>query len=114
MVRAVDAVDRFQGPIQRALYDLADARSADQLCELARCYAEAADETFRKRLYEIVEQKPIAGNRCLGEAEIIVLDGESAFLFASRHAESSYQIENGNGMTASLLVSQSSDGVKSG
>ena len=84
MVQAVDAVDRFRVPILHALYDLADDRSADQLCELARCYAEAGDETFRKRLYEIVEQKPIADNRCLGEGDIIKLDGESAFLFASR------------------------------
>ena len=30
-----------------------------QLCELARHYGETGDDTFRKRLYEIVEQKPV-------------------------------------------------------
>ena len=84
MVRAVDAVDRFRVPILHALYDLSDGRSANQLCELARRYAEAEDETFRKLLYEIVEQKPIADSRCLAEEEIIHLDGDNAFLFAAR------------------------------
>jgi hypothetical protein len=36
------------------------------------------------RLYEIVEQKPIADSEWLGEDEIIRLDGEEAFLFAVR------------------------------
>jgi hypothetical protein len=63
---------------------LSDDRSANQLCELARCFAEAGDETFRNRLYEIVEQKPIAEYRWLAEEEIIQLDGEEAFLFAAR------------------------------
>jgi len=84
MVRAVDAVDRFRVPILHALYELSDDRSASQLCDLARHYAEAADETFRTRLYEIVEQKPIAGSPWLGEEEIVQLEGEKAFLFAAR------------------------------
>jgi hypothetical protein len=84
MVRAVDAADRFRVPILHALYSLSDDRNANQLCELARCFAEAGDETFRRRLYEIVEQKPIADSRWLGEEEIIRLDGEPAFLFAAR------------------------------
>ena len=84
MIRAVDAADRFRVPILHALYELSDDRSANQLCELARCYAETGDETFRQRLYEIVEQKPIADSLWLGEEEIIRLDGEKAFLFAAR------------------------------
>jgi len=84
MVRAVDAVDRFRVPILHALYELSDDRNANQLCELARRYAEAGDETFRMRLYEIVEQKPVADSRWLGEDEIIQLEGEKAFLFAAR------------------------------
>ena len=84
MVRAVDAVDRFRVPILHALYELSDDRSANQLCELARRYAEAGDEAFRNRLYEIVQQKPVADGNCVGEEEIICLDGEKAFLFAAR------------------------------
>ena len=59
MVCAVDAVDRFRVPILHALYELSDERGAHQLCELAKHYGEAGDDTFRKRLYEIVEQKPL-------------------------------------------------------
>jgi hypothetical protein len=66
------------------LYELSDERSANQLCELARCYADTGDETFRLRLYEIVKRKPIADSHWLGEEEIIRLDGEKAFLFAAR------------------------------
>ena len=84
MVRAVGAVDRFRVPILHALYELSDDRSANQLCELARHYAEAGDDTFRRRLYEIVEQKPFADSGWLGEEEIIHLDGEKAFIFAAR------------------------------
>jgi hypothetical protein len=84
MIREVDAVDRFRVPILHALYELSDDRSANQLCELARHYAKAGDDTFRMRLYEIVERKPIAESHWLGEEEIIQLDGEEAFLFAAR------------------------------
>jgi hypothetical protein len=84
MIRALGAADRFRVPILHALYELSDERSANQLCELARCYAETGDDTFRMRLYEIVEQKPIADSGWLGEEEIIRLDGEAGFLFAVR------------------------------
>jgi hypothetical protein len=84
MIEILDAVDRFRVPILHALYSLSDDRSAEQLCELARYYAEAGDDTFRARLYEVVEQKPIADRLWLGEEEIIQLDGEQAFLFAAR------------------------------
>jgi len=84
MVRAVGAEERFRLPILHALYDLSDDRSAEQLCELARHYAEAGDETFRSRLYEIVERKPVADSPWLGEKELIALGGEQAFLFAAR------------------------------
>src|SRR5213076_1532841 len=55
-----------------------------QLCELAGRYAEAGDDTFRTRLYEIVEQKPFADSPRLGEEEIVALDGEQGFLFDAR------------------------------
>ncbi len=84
MIRAVGAVGRFRVPVLHALYELSDERSAAQLCDLAGCYAESGDEAFRKRLYEIVEQKPIADSRWLGEEEILRIDGEEAFLFAAR------------------------------
>ena len=84
IVRAVGATDRFRVPILHALYDLSDDRSAKQLCELARRYAESGDDTFRTRLYEIVEQKPVADSPWLGEEEIVALDGEQAFLVAAR------------------------------
>ncbi len=82
MIQAICAADRFRVPVLHALYDLSDDRSASQLCELARFYAETGDETFRTQLYEIVEQTPFPDNLSLGEEEIIALDGESAFLFA--------------------------------
>jgi hypothetical protein len=84
MVRAVGAADRFRVPILHALYDLSDDRSASQLCELARHYAEAGDDAFRTLLYEIVEQKPFAHSPWLGEEEVITLNGERGFLFAAR------------------------------
>jgi hypothetical protein len=84
MVRAVGAVERFRVPVLHALYDLSDDRSASQLCELARRYAEAGDETFHTRLYEIVEQKPFGDSPWLGEEEVVALDGERGFLFAAR------------------------------
>lgn len=83
-VRAVGAIARCRVPILHALHDLSDDRSASQLCLLARHYAEAGDEPFRTRLYEIVEQKPIADGPRLGEEESVALDGEQAFLFAAR------------------------------
>lgn len=84
MIRTVGATERLRVPILHALYELSDERSAQQLCGLAHRYAETGDETFRTRLYEIVEGKPIADSPRLGEEEIIELDGEQAFLFAAR------------------------------
>ena len=84
MIRMVDAVDRFRVPLLHALYDLSDDRSAHQLCELAFFYAKAGDDAFCTRLYDIVEQKPIADCLWLAEDEIIRLDGEDAFLIAAR------------------------------
>ena len=83
MIQALGAADRFRVPILHALYDLTDDRSASQLCELARRYAEAGDETFRTRLYEIVEKKPFGDSPWLGEEEVVALDGERGFLFAA-------------------------------
>src|SRR5262249_50937255 len=49
IVKAVEATQRFRVPILHALYELSDERSANQLCELARGYAETGDQTFRDR-----------------------------------------------------------------
>jgi len=82
MIQAMGAAERFRAPILHALYELAEDRSAHQLCELARHYAKTGDEAFRTRLYEMVERRPIAESPWLGEEEILALDGASAFLFA--------------------------------
>ncbi|GAC1465969.1 MAG: hypothetical protein NVSMB9_06050 [Isosphaeraceae bacterium] len=84
MIRAVEAVDRFRIPILHALYELCDERSANQLCKLACHYAAGGDSTFLKRLYEIVQRKPIVDSLWLGEDELIHLEGETGFLFAAR------------------------------
>jgi hypothetical protein len=83
MVREVGATERFRAPVLHALHVLSDDRSASQLCELARRYAEAGDNAFRTRLYEIVEQKPFPDSLWLGEEELVALDGERGFLFAA-------------------------------
>lgn len=82
IVQDVGAQDRFRDTIFEALGALPD-ESAAQLCELARHFARSGDEQFRSRLYEIVELKPLTDRPWLGEAEIIDLDGEDAFLFAA-------------------------------
>ncbi len=84
IIRAVRATERFRVPILHALYDLSEDRSANQLCELACHYAEAGDETFHTRLYEIVERKPFPHSHWLAEQQIVDLDGEQGFLFAAR------------------------------
>ncbi len=81
MVQAVDAVGRFRQPILHAMYDLVDVWTASQVCKLARGYAESGDKPFLKRLYEIVEQKPVVRCPWLGEQEFI---HEHAFQFAAR------------------------------
>lgn len=83
IIRASAAADRFRTPILHALCALSDDRSAHQLCELACHYAKTGDEAFRTRLYEIVEQKPVAYSPWIGEEQLIQLDGETAFLFAA-------------------------------
>jgi hypothetical protein len=61
-----------------------DVWSAARLCELARHYAETGDSSFRTRLYDIVDQKPITDGPWLGEDALLQLDGASGFLFAAR------------------------------
>lgn len=84
LIRALGAAERLRVPILHALYDLSDEGSADQLCELAQGYAEAGDEAFRSRLYEIVARKPFADLPWLGEAQLVGLDGGQGFVFAAR------------------------------
>lgn len=88
MVEDIGAVDRFRVPILRALDDLPDPHDAYQLCDFAGRHAEAGDDRFRARLYEIVEQRPFAGRHWLsdgvGEGNLIDVDGEAGFLFVAR------------------------------
>jgi hypothetical protein len=85
---ATDPSDRGCRSISRTdlpcLHDLSDERDANQLCELGGHYAESGDDSFRRRLYKIVEEKPFAESLWLGEEEILRLDGERAFHFAVR------------------------------
>jgi hypothetical protein len=84
IVTTLGAAGRFRAPILHALSELADDWSTEQLCGFARHYAETGDETFRCRLYELVEQKPFSRCEWLGEEDILELDGEQGFLFAAR------------------------------
>lgn len=84
LVQTVGAVERFREPILHALHELADERSAIQLCELAKMYAIAGDSAFRIRLYEIVEQKPFSIIPWLGEKELIEMDGGQGMVSAAR------------------------------
>jgi hypothetical protein len=83
LVQAVHAEDRFRESVFEALNNLVE-NDAAQLCQLGFHYALTGDDTFRARLYKIVEEKPFAEMRYLGEEEIIRIDGEEAFLFAAR------------------------------
>ncbi len=83
LVQIAGAIGRFRTPLLHGLYALSDEDGADQLCALAFEYAKTGDQTFRDRLYEIVERKPFADSAWLGEREIVALDGEPAFLFAA-------------------------------
>ena len=83
IIQQVNGQDRLSDAILQSLRQLNDESSADQLCRLARYFAERGDDRFRKRLYQIVETKPFA-DFCPGEEEVIALDGELAFLLAAR------------------------------
>ena len=84
LIQAVNGEQRFRNQLVEELRELPDARSIYQLCELAYCYAAQGDDEFRKRLYEIVEQKPVPDSPGLGEDEILRLDGQDAFVFAAK------------------------------
>jgi len=75
---------RFRDALLAALTELPDERGAQQLCGLARLYANVGDEVFRRRLYEIVESRPLEDCPWLGDCDLVELDGESAFLFSVR------------------------------
>lgn len=128
MIQAVGAIERFRAPILNAFRNLSDEQSASQLCQLAYRYAETGDQTFRTRLYEIVEQKPFPFIPWIGEEEIVALDGEQGFLFAASvrghllaDREWKWDDENlfdiavkifGEGHAIKLLDSSMDDGVK--
>jgi hypothetical protein len=84
LMQATGNANRFRVPILHALHELADDRSIAQLCQLARHYAETGDHALRSRLYEIVEQRPVATSPELGEEDIVMLDGAEGFLHAAR------------------------------
>lgn len=84
IITNANVVQLFRDPLLSALYRLQSEVDAGQLCELAYYYAQRGDDSFRKRLYEIVEQKPFADWRSLGEEQITALNGERGFLFAAR------------------------------
>ena len=112
MVRAVDAVDRFRVPILHALYDLADARSGNQLCELARRYAETGDETFRKRLYEIVEQKPLPTAIGSVRKRSFTSTARKRSFSPRESAGNSWRAENGIGTTKASSIAPPSDAAR--
>lgn len=84
MIQAIGATEQFRIPILNAIRNFTDKNSAQQLCQLARCFSETGDESFRSRLHEIVEQKPIKDLPWLGEEELLALDGLAAFRFAAQ------------------------------
>lgn len=84
MIEMLNAKDRFRVSILHALYELAEERSAYQLCELAYHYAQIGDDAFRTRLYDIVESRPFVDCQMLGESELLRLDEHEALVFAAR------------------------------
>ncbi len=66
------------------MHEFSDGWTTEQLCELGFHYATSGDEAFRARLYSIVEERPVADMRWVGEEQILRLDGELGFLFAAR------------------------------
>lgn len=84
MIKVTNAEVRFRVPLLHALYALSDERSTNQLCELAFRYAQDGDDSFRERLYAIVEQRPFPDRPWLGERELLDLDGLNGLLFAAR------------------------------
>lgn len=84
ILTAANDEQRFREPIFDAFQSLSDEENANQLCGLGLHFASAGDERFRKRLYDIVEQRPFAHYPWLGEEEIIALDGDKGLLFTAR------------------------------
>lgn len=84
ILTAVNAEQRFREPIFDALQSLSDENNAEQLCGLGLHFASGGDERFRKRLYDIVEQKPFVHYPWLGEEQVIALDGDKGLLFTAR------------------------------
>ena len=84
IIGAVGAVDDFREAILEALQTLEDGLAAQQACQFCVLYAQRGDGRFRRRLQEIVAQKPVADCPWRGEEELIDLDREAGFLFAVR------------------------------
>jgi hypothetical protein len=91
IMQAARVEDRFRAAVFEALNNLVED-DAFQLCQLAYHYAANGDEAFRQRLYKIVQEKPFAELRYLGEEGIIRLDGANALLFTIKLRGS--QLEN--------------------
>lgn len=84
LVHIMDVKDGFRGPILHALTELTDEYSAYQFCELGCMYAKQGDNTFRSRLYDVVESRPIVEDPNLGELELLQLDGDDALAHLTR------------------------------
>lgn len=81
IMQSAHVEDQFRVAVYDALNNLVED-DAVQLCQLGFHYAANGDEAFWKRLYNIVEEKPFAELRYLGEEDVIRLDGEDALRFA--------------------------------
>jgi hypothetical protein len=80
LIRAGAYVDAFRPSILRALDELPDDRSANQLCEIAAEYALAGDGAFVERLRRIAMEKPVADSPWLAEEEYQRVAGEQALV----------------------------------
>ena len=85
LVRAVGAADRFRVPSSMRCTNLPTSAVPINCANSPAVTGRWETKPSARRLYEIVERKPFPSYcPCLGEEEIITLDGEQAFLFAAR------------------------------
>jgi hypothetical protein len=114
IVRTVGSTDRFRVPILHALYELSDDRSAEQVCELARRNAEAGDEPFRARLYEIVERTPCTVCPWLGKRKSFLWTVSRVSCLPSRCAGEDWPgVLGRNGRTVDSSTTPRSDSARS-
>lgn len=83
LIALTGAETRCEQPILEAL-QRTTTDDLDQLCGLAAHYAKRGSAEFTRRLYEIVEEKPVAFRPYVGEEDLIDVAGEEALLFIAR------------------------------